>query len=365
MRKKLFGRLLIVGALICIFCPTDILHAQTGTLSITEFMAANNSTLSDEDGDFSDWIEIHNAGGSPVNLQGYGLSDDSAQPNKWIFPNVTINAGQYLVVFASGKSRAVAGGQLHTNFKLSASGEYLALSDNANNVISVYSPSFPQQHDDISFGINNNGQERYFSVPTPGSVNGSGVYPYQAAPPTSSLPRGFYNTPQSVALASPDGGTIRYTLDGSTPSTSNGSTYTAPLSINQTTTLRAVGISPDSQPSDVETFTYIFVNDVVDQGIPAGWPTEPVNGQIFDYGMDPEIVTGQREAVKQSLLSIPSVSIVTHIDNLFDANTGIYVNAGGKGSEWERAISVEWLNADNTEGFQIDGGLRIRGGGKS
>ena len=72
---------------------------------ISEVMADNRTTLADEDGDFSDWIELRNTTGAPVSLDGFGLSDDSGDPFKWRFPEVAIAPGEHLLVFASGKDR--------------------------------------------------------------------------------------------------------------------------------------------------------------------------------------------------------------------------------------------------------------------
>ena len=80
-----------------------------GAPRINEFMASNDSGLKDEDGDFSDWIEIYNPDATAISLAGYYLTDNPQNLNKWKFPAVTLNAGAYLVVFASGKDRAVAG----------------------------------------------------------------------------------------------------------------------------------------------------------------------------------------------------------------------------------------------------------------
>ena len=105
-----------------------------GTLSsaaagpiISEFMADNKSTLTDENGSYSDWLEIYNPDPGPVNLAGWYLTDTAANLTKWTFPAVSLESGQFLIVFASGKNRAVPGSPLHTNFSLTASGEYLAL----------------------------------------------------------------------------------------------------------------------------------------------------------------------------------------------------------------------------------------------
>jgi hypothetical protein len=99
----------------------------SGAPRISEFMAANESNLPDEDGEFSDWIEIHNPDGTPVSLAGYHLTDSASNLDKWTFPAVTLEPGAYLIVFASGKNRIDPAGRLHTDFELSAEGEYLAL----------------------------------------------------------------------------------------------------------------------------------------------------------------------------------------------------------------------------------------------
>jgi len=121
---------------------------------ITEFMADNDGILKDEDGDYSDWLEIHNPDPEPLNLEGWYLTDSASNLRKWQFPEVTIPPGGYLVVFASNKNRRVPGGELHTNFALSASGEYLGLimPDGVTRV-SEYAPEFPAQYRDISYGI--------------------------------------------------------------------------------------------------------------------------------------------------------------------------------------------------------------------
>ena len=101
---------------------------------LSEFMAQNNTVLADEDGAFSDWIEIYNPGPGSTNLNGFYLTDNATNLTKWQLPSHVLAAGGYVVVFASGKNRAVAGAQLHTSFSLDADGEYLALvaSNSAN-----------------------------------------------------------------------------------------------------------------------------------------------------------------------------------------------------------------------------------------
>ena len=132
-----------------------------GDLIISEFMARNTSTLVDEDGEYSDWVEIFNRGNTDVSLSGWHLTDDATQLDKWSFPNQTLGAGNFLLVRASSKDRSTAGQELHTNFKMSSSGEYLALTQddpqagNPGNIsiVSQFTVPFPNQTGDVSFGI--------------------------------------------------------------------------------------------------------------------------------------------------------------------------------------------------------------------
>lgn len=120
---------------------------------ITEFLASNDSGLEDENGDDEDWIEIQNSGPSDVDLDGWSLTDDPAELRKWVFPQVTLPAGESLVIFASGKNRAIPGFTLHTNFSLKKSGEYLALVENDGSTIANhFHPSYPPQATDVSYG---------------------------------------------------------------------------------------------------------------------------------------------------------------------------------------------------------------------
>lgn len=117
-----FGRLLLAVLLLVSAGP-----AWGQTIYISEVVASNEDSLLDEDGQSPDWIELYNSSDSAVDLSGWHLTDDLTVLNKWTFPATTIAAKGFLIVFASDKDRAVSGAELHTNFKLSASGESLAL----------------------------------------------------------------------------------------------------------------------------------------------------------------------------------------------------------------------------------------------
>lgn len=151
---------------------------------LSEFMASNTRTLRDDNGQFSDWIEIHNPSDAPLELTGWHLTDSPDDLAKWRFPATNLTAGGFLVVFASGQDRRVPGAPLHTGFQLAADGEYLALvRPDGTTVVSGFQPSYPRQLPDVSFGIAQVPRDErwekgpadvYFTRPTPGAPNPGG-----------------------------------------------------------------------------------------------------------------------------------------------------------------------------------------------
>ncbi len=120
---------------------------------ISEFLAQNESVLADEDGDYSDWIEIHNPTEVELDLAGWHLTDRADEPTMWEFPPTLLPPGGHLVVFASNKDRRVPGGPLHTNFALATGGEYLGLiAPDGVTVETEFAPAFPPQIANVSYG---------------------------------------------------------------------------------------------------------------------------------------------------------------------------------------------------------------------
>ncbi len=368
------------------------LAAATGpengaSLVINEIMASNGTTKPDPQGQYDDWIEIYNYGSTPVDVGGMYLTDDPGTPTKWRIPTTdpgltTIAAQGYLLIWADGETSDEG---LHAGFKLAAGGEDVGLFD-TDGTTRIDSASFPEQTRDISYGRYPDGGDewRYFATATPGAQN-QGAYDGVVGEVEFNQAHGFYDEPFSVTLTTETAGaTIYYSLDGEVPGqlsgrVPTGRVYTGPLHIVRTTCVRAVATQPGWKSSTVGTRTYFFVNDVIRQS-PTGakpgpdWPAPSAGGggfpgfggdtQAMDYGMDPEVVNDARykDLMDDALLSIPTISLVTELDNLFDASTGIYVNAMQDGRAWERPASVELIYPDGTEGFQVNAGLRIRGG---
>ena len=285
-------------------------------LSINELLASNESGIVDEDGDNSDWVEIFNSGESALSLEGYGLTDDPGEPFKWIFPNVQIEPGGYLLVWPSGKNRT--GSHLHASFRLDAKGEYVGLY--TPDGLLVDGVFFGQQVADLSYGRIPDGGSEWgrFPTPTPGASN---LTRTQAPSPVLSLSGGFFEATQTLEISSDlAGAVIWFTTDASLPSL--GSTgYSVPIVLRETTIVRARVFSASHEPSPVVTATYLF-----------GTPGD-----------------------------LPAISVVTEPANLWDASTGIYANPLERGPEWERPASFEFFPS-GAENLQVDCGLRIHGG---
>ena len=342
---------------------------------VNEFMALNDSTVTNSLGKCGDWVELYNPFTNSVSLSGWYLTDNASKPTKWQFPAgaaSVIAAKGYLVVWTDDKSYSLTNGELHTSFSLSGDGEYLGLlRPDGSTVVSSYAPTFPAQYSDVSYGIGETGELRYFATPTPGAINAFGGGSNEVAGVKFTPKRGVYTNavPTVAATTSTSGAEIRYTTDAEAPTTDS-TLYTAPLTLTHTAVIRAAAFKSGLAPSGIDTHTYISADDVLRQpAAPAGFPTHwlgTTNGVAgnfaVDYAMDPTIVASAGTALTNALKALPSVSLVTPLANLFDPTTGIYVNPTEIGDAWERAVSAEWIAPDNGSRFQIDCGLRIQGG---
>ncbi|MHC4675798.1 MAG: LamG-like jellyroll fold domain-containing protein, partial [Planctomycetota bacterium] len=383
-------------------------HEKGNPLIVNEFMASNSegSDINDLPGDYDDWIEIYNTGSVPVDIGGMYITDNLSRPTKWQIPDglpddTTINPYGYLLIWADKETEE---GPLHVEFKLDGGGEEIGLFDTDGNTL-VDSIVYDDQVTNISYGRYPDAGDtwRFMGFPTPEAQNNAG-YLGQVADTEFSHDRGFYVEDFNVTIVcDTPGADIRYTTNGSPPTQGSGNGYVVAVPITGTTCLRAVAYKPGYLSSNVDTQTYIFVSDVITQSLDGTrpdpeWPApDYVNNQVIDYGMDPDIVEPPSQyagLIDDALLSIPTVSLVTNLDNLFYDSPllgigGIYVNANRYGRDWERPVSVEliyppnpqgpgfpdlvqvrdpngtvrWeLPAEMRDGFQVNAGMRIRGG---
>jgi gliding motility-associated-like protein len=233
----------------------SVLNAQ---VLINEYSCSNISGPTDAFGEREDWVELYNAGAAPVDLTGYYLSDKSSNLTKWQIPSGSIPANGYMLVFYSGRG-VVNGTQLHPNFTLAqTTNEWIILTlPNGNVADSIKMVHMTKQNHSVGRQTNASGIWKLFSTPTPNAAN-IGASNFYTPTPVFGVAPGFYSATQNVTITCSDPtATIRYTLDGSVPTTAS-TLYTGPVSITATKVLRAVAFSTDL-PSFTMSGTY-FIN---------------------------------------------------------------------------------------------------------
>jgi hypothetical protein len=338
-------------------------------VAINEVMAANSSFVMDPQGQYDDWIELRNLSNAPLDIGGMYLTDDVNVPTKWRIPTnikavTTLPAGGFQVIWADAHTTDPG---LHASFRLDADGDaiYLFASDGNTPVDSV---EFGGQLPNISYGRypDGTGEWQFLTAPTPGKANFQ-TYEGAVGELKFSHEHGFYDEPFDVTITctTPEA-SIYYSTDGSEPYKEGGRfptgrQYTKPIRITQTTCLRARAIKPGWIPGKMVAQTYIFLDQVTRQSnSPVGFPNS-WGGTPADYQMDPRIVTGHVEEIKDGLQSIPTMSLVMKLDDVFGATQGMYANPSGRDIMWERPASLELIWPDGREGFQANCGIRIYG----
>ena len=375
----------ILSCLVVAAIPAAGGQGAGSPLLINELMASNATTVPDPQGQYDDWIELYNAGGQAINVGGMYLTDDPETPAKWRFPTdratvTTVPAGGYLLIWADGDDAGRTG--LHASFRLNAGGDTVVLIDTDGQTV-IDTVQFDKQTADISYGRDPaaTDQWRLLGLPTPGTQNVN-TYLGFVADTKFSHDRGFYEQSFSVTITTAtEGADIYYTVDGSPPfdgvrGQSTGKPYTGPIPITTTTCLRAVATKAGWKPSNVDTQTYIFLKDVQNQATnpatgaqvtPPGYPTS-WGSVAGDYQVDPDVV-GENgkdkfgglyaKTFKDDLKAAPTISVVMEKESWFGP-MGIYINQSQDGTE--RACSLEWIDPNGEEGFQINCAIAMQGG---
>lgn len=377
-----FVLLLALGAIACLAVGARERGstAPASRVCITELAASGLADMADEDGDQVDWIELTNFGSENVPLANWCLTDNFRNLARWRFPEVSLAPGQRLIVFASGKDRRDSARPLHTNFKLNDRGEYLALvKPDGQTIAHEFLPKYPRQRAAVTFGLREGlrlgdgrggvpaGSYTYFAQPTPGAANTGEVGGFVAELKASSTGR-LSDSPVMLTLSTrTPGARILYTTNGASPSETNALVYRHRLRITSTTVLRAAAFHPGFAPTEILTRSFIFPEAATHQtgaAFPQFWGF--TNGQPVAafYDMDRRITESveYQKDLRDGLRALPSLSLVTDLDNLFDPARGIYANPMESGRDWERAASAELIFPDGQSGFQINCGLRIQGG---
>jgi hypothetical protein len=245
MSKRTSAGVALLAAAALLFAAPDAAAAcdPSVELVISEFMAANDHTLADDDGEFTDWIEIYNPCLPAIDLAGWSLTDDPADLTKWRFPAVTLERGDSLLVFASGKNRAVAGQVLHASFKLDAGGEYLALvKPDGTTIAQEFAPQYLAQVSDTSYGFEQSAAQHL--------AKGSPAAWHVPAADDATLGNAW-TEPGFDAAAWPSGPTgLGFTGDTTTGFTVTW--YKANVTVGDLATAEAVVVDPALQSSVVE-----------------------------------------------------------------------------------------------------------------
>jgi hypothetical protein len=223
--------IVLLAAVVLLASRADLGGAEAGQMGsswddgtpvgpiITEIMWSNAGVATDADGDHPDWIELANPTDTPIDLTGYHLSDDARDLARWALPSVTLDPGEHLLVFASGKDRPEPD-ELHTGFALADGEEPVVLSEpDAITVADAFEAvELPRN---TSIGRDPDDPRRWcrFAVPTPGEANTTTCFGDDGfGEPVLSHPAGHYDAPFEVTLEPHEpGATLLYTLDGSTP----------------------------------------------------------------------------------------------------------------------------------------------------
>ncbi len=340
---------------------------------INEVLASNATGLEDEDGDTEDWVELYNAGSESVALGGYGLSDDPDVPFRWVLPDITMEPGEFLLIWASGKDRSDPAKELHANFSIASAGEEVLLTDpdgvRVDEIVPTVIPT------DISFGRKPDGSTNwvFFTDPTPGAANTTDGFLQVLAPPELSRPAGFYEETFDLTAVHPYGEVVlRYTLDGSEPDEDSpmfpssllvGSRAGAPNVFSAINTTLVDGNTNDdyweAPTAAVDKATVVRIRAFAENSI----PSRTITSTFF------------ADAALEGKYTLPVLSLVTDPYHLFDHDAGIYVagsattanqyrsaNYWQRGAAWERPVHLELMDEEGRRVFAQDAGVRIHGG---
>ena len=288
--------------------------ASLADILITE-VCAINGTYVDEHA--YDWVELHNNGSKSVTLTGWHLSDSKKDLQKWAFPKgAKLKAGGYLTVYCTGEEGINPGknATFYADFKISSGGEKLYLSDSEGNLVQTL--DVPAQYGCVTWGLPSGGGDwGYFENDTRGKKNDDLAFQTRVDSPEILTPGGFYDGEVTITASAPDGSTLRYTTDGSTPTAKDEVFPEGGLEITKTTVLRVKAFREDAVSSPVVSASY-FIGDT---------------------------------------LQTPVVSLVTDDKYLFNKKTGALVKGSGDTPNYAKELEYPV----NIEYFTLEGDCQI------
>lgn len=323
-------------------------------LAINEIMSSNYDALADMDGKHKDWIELVNTSSMPLQTDGLYLSDDGDDLQQWPLPATTIPAGEYIIIFCSGKD--MNGVEWHTNFSLSSKGETVYLTDTQGNLVDEFSFPAAPANQSIARFPDGSGDWYYCLDPTPGVDN--------SVTTTPAVPLGFsyFDPGDELKLAGGSSGqTIRYSLDGSDPG-GNSTVYSSPINLSDYITshnpLTYIETAPNWKvPSGNEYNSIVLKAGIFENGV--------LVGDVATHHFFPEMLRR----------NFPILSLTVDEDDLFATDSGIFVpgqffnpseplwsgNYYQGGPAWEKDAHFTYLDEHGQLVVNQSLGIRVSG----
>jgi len=296
-------------------------------------MTSNNSYLI-QNGEGYDWVELKNLSDETLKLSDYSLTDNTLAPKQYTLPNIALAPGEYVLIFLSG-DESLTGKFYHAGFNLNAKSDRLYLYHGEVLEDYILAESIPLNG---SIGRQEAaGGFFYMTTPTPGQDNKEGFRRISDKPSFSVEP-GVFKPGESLTVELSAGGEIRYTTDGSEP-TVKSTLYTEPLTLEDSTILRAISIEEGKVTSRIATASYIFYDTYMPivslvsppdrlfgkNGIyKASWEVKSINvySNLSYYGQDGSFATDCDISLHgmTSILVRSKKSFTVHFRNCYDGN---------------------------------------------
>jgi len=304
-------------------------------LFINEVIPSNQTIISDNFGEYDDILEIYNNGNTTINLAGYYLSDDYANPTLWQIPSTnsaltTISPGGYLLFWADNEPGQ---GENHLSFKLNSGGDQVMLTAPDGTTL-IDSFSFPAVSNDLGYGRLPDGSGIFSALtpPTPAITNNNSQP--KLALPTIAPPSCVCPTPQTVSIMAVESGvSIYYTLDGSKPEVTS-TLYTGPFTVSNTQTVKAISVKSGYANSDIKTTAYLLNtnHDVA----------------ILSVNIEPDYMWSDQDG----MYVVGANGVIPEICSSKPANYW---------QEWESPSNLIMFDEAGNKVFDLEGGLSIFG----
>lgn len=327
---------------------------QSNSIRFNEVVTSNTTGISDRNGDRWDWVELYNPTDRTIKLKGYAISDDKEEIEKFVLPNCRIKANGFLVIYCS-KSKGRK--ELHANFKLKASGEWLWLSNQDGEIIDSVPALWNEKNYAISRKESGYPVWERNQVPTPNRTNANNNLV------SFSHASGIYENPFKLEISANKDVVIRFTLDGSTP--------------NKESSIYSNELDMTSRKKEEDIISFIQTGQIKPDKRSDPFKANTVRVGLFkDDKLVSKIYTQiyfVSKEIKNRYNGIEVVSITTDSDNLFNLDSGIYVkgnrgfrngvngNFNRRGKEWERESHFSIINGNGVEILNEDVGIRIHG----